>query len=88
VSTETATDHRLEVDLLSGAFSHHPRDPERLAGELREPWRLELVRQRRLGFARAAELGDLAPSRFLDRMRELKITPFDLDTDELLDELA
>lgn len=88
MSTKTATDRRLEVDLPSEAFSQHPWEPARLAGELRELWLLEQVRQRRLGFSKAAVLAGILQSRFLDRMRELRITPFDLDADELPDELA
>lgn len=85
---EAAESLRLEVELPAEAFAHHPWEPSRLAAELRELWLLEQVRQRRLGFGKAAELADLPLARFLDRMRELRITPFDLDPDELKPELA
>jgi predicted HTH domain antitoxin len=88
VTPKTATSHRLSVDLPSEAFSHHPWEPERLAAELRQLWLLEQVRQRRLGFSKAAELAGVSQPHFLDRMRELRITPFDFDADELRDELA
>lgn len=78
MSAKTSTDPHPEVDLA----------PEWLAPDPRERRLLEQVRHRRLGFSKAAELTGLPQSRFLDRMRELRITPFDLDTDELPDELA
>lgn len=79
--------HRLEVELPSEAFAHHPWEPARLASELRELWLLEQVRQRRLAFTKAAELAELPLAHFLERMRDHKITPFDLDPDELSQEL-
>lgn len=75
------------MDLPREAFAHHPWEPDRLATELRELWLLEQVRQRRLAFTKAAELASLPLPRFLERMRDLKITPFDLDPEELSEEL-
>lgn len=88
MSTKTVAERRLEVDLPAEAFSHHPWEPDRLAVELRQLWLLEQVRQRRLGFTKAAELSGMPLAGFLDRMREQRITPFDLDVDELRTELA
>jgi len=79
---------RVEVELPDEAFAHHPREPRRLASELRVLWLLEQVRQRRLGFEKAAELAGLPVARFLERMRESQITPFDYDPQELVSELS
>lgn len=88
MTARTSPTRRLEVELPDEAFAHHPWDPERLAVELRQLWLLEQVRQRRLGFGKAAELSGLPLTRFLELMRDHRITPFDLDPDELRNELA
>lgn len=79
---------RVEVEIPDEAFAHHPREPQKLASELRVLWFLEQVRQRRLGFEKAAELAGLPIARFLERMRESQVTPFDFDPDELAHELG
>lgn len=79
---------RVEVDLPEDAFAHHPWEPRQLASELRVLWLLEQVRQRRLGFGKAAELAGLTTARFLERMHDSQITPFDYDADELAQELS
>jgi predicted HTH domain antitoxin len=82
--TMTATKtHRVEVELPSEAFAHHPWEPDQLSQELRNLWLLEQVRQRRLAFTKAAELACLPLALFLDRMKTHKITPFDLDPEEV-----
>lgn len=88
MATKTAEARRVEVDLPTEAFAHHPWEPDRLAAELRELWLLDQVRQRRLGFGKAAELSGLPLAQFLNRMKELRITPFDLDPDEREAELS
>lgn len=79
---------RVEVDLPAEAFSHTPWDPRQLAHELRLLWFLELVRQRRLGFGKAAELAQVPLARFLELMGEHQITPFDYDPEDIEQELA
>jgi predicted HTH domain antitoxin len=78
---------RVEVELPSEAFAHHPWEPDQLSQELRELWLLEQVRQRRLAFTKAAELSGVPLELFLDRMGAHRITPFDLDPDEVAREL-
>jgi predicted HTH domain antitoxin len=80
--------HRVEVDLPSEAFSHTPWEPQQLAQELRTLWFLEQVRQRRLGFSKAAELSRIPLARFLELMGEHQLTPFDYDPEEIEQELA
>ncbi len=79
--------HSVEVELPSEAFAHHPWEPDQLSRELRELWLLEQVRQRRLSFTKAAELSGMPVALFLERMRIHQITPFDLDPDEMDQEL-
>lgn len=79
--------HRVEVELPSEAFAHHPWQPDELSRELRELWLLDQVRQRRLAFTKAAELAGVPLAFFLERMRAQRITPFDLDPDEVALEL-
>lgn len=79
--------HRVEVELPSEAFAHHPWEPDQLSRELRELWLLEQVRQRRLAFTKAAELSGVSLDVFLERMHAHRITPFDLDPDEIAAEL-
>lgn len=84
---KSADSRRVEVELPSEAFAHHPWEPEQLSRELLELWLLEQVRQRRLAFTKAAELAGTPLELFLDRMRAHRITPFDLDPDEVAREL-
>ena len=83
-----AATRRVEVQLPEEAFSHHPWEPNRLADEMRSLWLLDQVRQRRLGFGKAAELSGLPLARFLELMSEHHITPFDYDPEDLERELA
>lgn len=87
MSAQATKQRRVEVDLPAEAFSHHPWQPRQLAEELRLLWLLEQVRQRRLGFGKAAALAGTPVARFLELMRERNITPFDYDADELEQEL-
>lgn len=86
-SMKATKTHRVEVELPSEAFAHHPWEPDQLSLELRELWLLEQVRQRRLAFTKAAELSGVPLALFLERMRTHRITPFDLDPDEVAEEL-
>lgn len=88
MSTHPLAPRRVEVDLPEDAFAHHPWDPAALAREMRLLWLLEQVRQRRLGFGKAAELADVPLARFLESMAEHGITPFDYDPDEIDRELG
>ena len=50
-------------------------------------WLVDQVRQRRLGYAKAAELGGMAQAAFVQVLGAHHISPFDLDDDELLREI-
>lgn len=88
MTTEVAKSHRIQVDLPTEAFQHHPFDLGRLGRELRTLWLLDQVRQRRLGFSKAAELSDIPLTQFLDLMGQHQISPFDYDDEEIERELA
>lgn len=54
-----------------------------MSADLRLLWLLDQVRQRRLGYAKAAELAGISQAAFVRVMGEHNISPFDLDDDEL-----
>ena len=78
----------VQVDLPEEAFHHHPWAPVEIAEEMRVLWLLEQVRQRRLGYGKAAELAAMPQARFVMLMGRYAISPFDCDPGELQDELA
>jgi len=78
----------VQVELPGEVFDSHPWDPERIAEDLRLLWLLELVRERRLGHGKAAELAGIPRARFLQIMGRHRISSFDYDPDELDEELA
>ncbi len=79
---------RVEVEFPTDAFAHSRWEPQRLVEELRTLWFLEQVRQRRLSFAKAAELGDWPLARFLELMHEHNITPLDFDDEDIEGDMA
>lgn len=83
-----ATTHKIEIELSNEAFAHRRWEPKAVADEMRMLWLVEEVRQRRLGFGKAAELAGVAQAQFLEVMSRQKVTPFDYDADELEAELA
>ncbi len=84
---EVAHDHMLlSVELPREALRHHPWDPQSIAQQMRVLWLLEQVRERRLGYGKAAELAGLPVAAFLDLMGKHAITPFDYDPAELAKE--
>jgi predicted HTH domain antitoxin len=78
----------VQVELPAEAFHPHPWDPEQIAEEMRVLWLLEQVRQRRIGYGKAAELAEVPVAKFLRLMGKYAITPFDFDPDELEEELS
>ena len=50
-------------------------------------WLVDQVRQRRLGYAKAAELGGMAQAAFVQVLGVHHVSPFDLDDDELTREI-
>lgn len=79
--------YSVEVELPAEAFRHSPWSAADVSADLRMLWLLEQVRQRRLGYAKAAELAGMAQAAFVRVMGEHHISPFDLDDDELGREL-
>lgn len=77
----------VQVDLPEEAFHVHPWAPEEIAEDLRTLWLLDLVRQRRLGHGKAAELAGMARASFLQLMGRHGISAFDYDAEELEAEL-
>lgn len=80
--------HRIQVELPADAFAHCPWDPAEVAEELRNLWLVEQVRERRLGFAKAAELAGLPLATFMGLMHHRGVTPFDYDPDEIRREIG
>lgn len=78
----------MEVDLPADAFQHRPWDPITVGAEMRLLWLIEQVRERRLGYARAAEMADVPIARFVQQMSRHGVGPFDYDLDELTEELG
>ena len=78
-----AATRTLEVELPSEAFRAVPRDPPTLARELRVLFLVDLVRQRRLAYGKAAELAGMPISSFLREMGRHGVSAFDYDDDEL-----
>jgi predicted HTH domain antitoxin len=75
--------YKVEVDLPAEAFRHRPWSPSEVSSDLRLLWLVEEVRQRRLGYAKAAELAGLAQAAFVKILGAHHISVFDLDEEEL-----
>jgi predicted HTH domain antitoxin len=87
MSSQGESDHRIEVDLPAAAFAHVPLDREAIAQQLRALWLVELVRERRLGYGKAAELAQMPKAAFVRLMAQHGVGAVDLDPDELRAEL-
>lgn len=79
--------YSVEVELPAEAFRHRPWSAAEVSADLRLLWLLDQVRQRRLGYAKAAELAGMPQAAFVLLMGRHHISPFDLDDDELASEL-
>lgn len=86
VMTHGPQNRRIEVELPEEAFGSHPWDPVDLADELRLLFLVEQVRERRLGYGKAAELAGLPIARFVRMMGKHGVSPFDYDPGELEEE--
>ena len=84
----TATTRKIEIELSNDAFAHRRWEPETVAKEMRLLWLVEEVRQRRLGFAKAAEIANVPQARFLEFMSNHQVSPFDFDEEEFEEELS
>jgi len=54
-----------------------------VSSDLRLLWLVDQVRQRRLGYAKAAELARMPQAAFVRVLGTHRISPFDFDEDEL-----
>jgi predicted HTH domain antitoxin len=79
--------YSVQVDLPADAFTHHPWEPTEIAQEMRVLWLIEQVRERRMGYGKAAELAGIPKAQFVLLMGKHQISPFDYDPDELEAEL-
>ena len=80
--------YSLEIELPQEAFQHHPWRPEELAQELRTLWLIEQVRERRLGYGKAAQLAGIPKALFVRMLGDRHVSPVDYDSEELAHELA
>ena len=81
------SEYRVEVDLPAEAFAHAPFEREVIASRMRALWLIEMVRERRLGYGKAAELAQVPKAEFVLLMGKHGVSPIDFDADELRREL-
>jgi predicted HTH domain antitoxin len=81
------SEYTVTIALPAEAFLHHPWRPGRIAAELRTLWLVEQVRERRLGYGKAAELARVPKAEFVKLMGERQVSAVDYDPDELRREL-
>ncbi len=86
--TTKAQHYRVEVELPGETFRHRPWSPADVAADLRQLWLVDQVRQRRLGYARAAELAGMPQAAFVQVLGAHRVPSIDLDEHELEQELA
>ena len=75
--------YSVEVELPAEAFRHRPWSAAEVSSDLRLLWLVDQVRQRRLGYAKAAELAQMSQAAFVQVLGAHRISPFDLDEAEL-----
>ena len=80
--------YAVEVELPAEAFRHHPWSASEVSSDLRLLWLVDQVRQRRLGYAKAAELAHMPQATFVQVLGTHHISPFDMDKDELEREIV
>lgn len=79
----TSRPYAVEVELPAEAFRHRPWSAAEVSSDLRLLWLVDQVRQRRLGYAKAAELAQLPQAAFVQVLGAHRISVFDLDDGEL-----
>ncbi len=80
--------YAVEVELPAEAFRHRPWSASEVSSDLRLLWFVDQVRQRRLGYAKAADLVGMPQAAFVKVLGAHHVTPFDLDEDELEREIS
>jgi predicted HTH domain antitoxin len=88
MNSSVSTSYSVQVDLPADAFAHHPWAPAEIAREMRALWLIEQVRERRMGYGKAAELAGIPKAQFVLMMGKHQVSPFDYDPGEIEDELA
>ena len=73
----------IQVDLPKEAFRHHPWAPEEISKRLRALWLVELVRERRISYGKAAQLANMPKAAFMKLMGQHQVSTIDLDPDDL-----
>lgn len=86
--SSTSRAYSVQVELPAEAFRHRPWSPSQVSADLRLLWLIDQVRQRSLGYAKAAELAQMPQAAFVRAMGEHHVSPFDLDEENLDRELA
>ncbi len=80
--------YAVEVELPAEAFRHHPWSASEVSSDLRLLWLVDQVRQRRLGYAKAADLAHMPQAAFVQVLGTHHISPFDPDDDDLEREIG
>lgn len=75
--------YRVEVDLPGEAFACHPWEPVAIALRLRALWLVELVRERRLGYGKAAQLAGMPKAVFVQLMGRHGVSAVDYDAEQI-----
>lgn len=84
----SAKTRAVHLDLPSEVFDVRRWGPQELEDELRSLLLVELVRDRRLAYGRAAELAGKPIGAFVRLMGQHGVSPFDYDPGELTEEMA
>ena len=79
--------YEVRVRLPVEAFRHHPWQPSAIAEKMRLLWLVELVRERRLAYGKAADLAEMTKADFVRLMATHRVSPVDYDPDQLEREL-
>lgn len=75
--------YTTDVELPAEAFRHRRWSADDVSRELRLLWLIDQVRQRHLGYAKAAELAGVAQAEFLRVLGQHRVSAIDLDEEEL-----
>ena len=78
----------VRIDLPEEVFEVRRWTQDELEDELRLLLLVELVRDRRMAYGRAAALAGMPIARFVRFMGRYGVSPFDYDPGELADEMA
>ena len=83
-----ARSRTVQVTLPEEAFLTRPWDSAEIGEELRMLFLIELVRERRLAYGKAAELAGVGIAEFVRAMGRRGVSPFDYDPGEITREVT